>query len=495
MPGVAVAVMVSPAAQVSAGGGIPNGLLDGLVAYWPGDEASGDLLDAHIYGRDGIDVNTVTSAAGKVYSTARQHAKANDEYFGVIGDSAFNADADWSFATWTYHDAISNQTLCQSTGNAGLLFQVHLDTYSANKLTFILFTSVGGYKEAHATTYGNVPTGTWIATVVTYAAITREMTISVNAGSRDTATLGAAPRVSVSSLEMALGYSPGRGLDGRMGPTAYWSRVLSVDDEALWYNDGAGMPYALLDYTTPQMTDIFIVAGQSNASGRGTNSQVWSHASLIPLVYANNYRWKLLADPTDSVDGQVDAVSNEDPTPVGGSVWPLLATQIMAATGRRVAFVPCAKGGSAITAWQPGANHNDRTTLYGSMNYRISQARVLLRAQVRGVLWWQGEQDALADMNAATYNGYLDTIANALATDQGVPLIPCKLQNCSGLTAGQMAEINTGIGAAWADNSNVVAGPDLSGIATDDTFHLQSDVKLLSAATLWYNAIVAGVTL
>jgi hypothetical protein len=79
--------------------------------------------------------------------------------------------------------------------------------------------------------------------------------------------------------------------------------------------------------------------------------------------------------------------------------------------------------------------------------------------------------------------------------DLGVPLIPCKLQFCTGLDAGAQTTINAAIGAAWADNANVVAGPDLTGLTTDDTVHLKSDANLLSAATLWHNAIVAGISL
>ena len=44
-----------------------NALLDGLVAYWPGNEASGDLLDGHVYGKDATDTNTVGAAARSVY--------------------------------------------------------------------------------------------------------------------------------------------------------------------------------------------------------------------------------------------------------------------------------------------------------------------------------------------------------------------------------------------------------------------------------------------
>ena len=61
----------------------------------------------------------------------------------------------------------------------------------------------------------------------------------------------------------------------------------------------------------------------------------------------------------------------------GGSYWPLLATRIVAVTGRPTIFVPCALSATSMAQWQPGADHQDRTTLYGSMVYRINQVKAL----------------------------------------------------------------------------------------------------------------------
>src|SRR5690606_23700189 len=138
--------------------------------------------------------------------------------------------------------------------------------------------------------------------------------------------------------------------------------------------------------------DIFICAGQSNMSGRGTNNQVYSHASLKAVNFNNHYRWRNLEDPYDSATNQVDTVSSDSSPAATGSFVPPLATLIMEEQGVPVAFVPCAKGGSAITAWLPDTDHFDRTTLYGSMAYRAQQTGA------KAVLWWQGETDAINGM-------------------------------------------------------------------------------------------------
>lgn len=189
----------------------------------------------------------------------------------------------------------------------------------------------------------------------------------------------------------------------------------------------------------------------------------------------------------DSANGQIDTVSSD--AGARGSYIPLLATQLLAlGLNRTYGFVPCALGATSITQWLPGADHFDRSTLYGSMAYR---------AQITGakcILWWQGESDALSGMSQATYNAHLDTLANAINTDLGIKLMPCKLLNCSG---ADVTNINAAIAEAWGDNTNVLRGPDLSNIPSDDNFHATTNTTLAkvshnNAGEDWYTRIVAA---
>jgi hypothetical protein len=71
-------------------------------------------------------------------------------------------------------------------------------------------------------------------------------------------------------------------------------------------------------------------------------------------------------------------------------------------------------------------------------------------------------------------------------------LMPCKLQNSSGITDADELKINDAIAQAWGDNANVATGPDLTDLASDDTFHLQTNAKLLTAAERWAQKILAA---
>jgi sialate O-acetylesterase len=226
--------------------------------------------------------------------------------------------------------------------------------------------------------------------------------------------------------------------------------------------------------------DVYLCAGQSNMSGSGSNNQGYSHATLKSGLFGNNYGWAELVDPYDGSSGQIDTVSSDSFSP-HGSFIPLLATLLMQTNGVPVAFVPSAKAGTSISVWQPGANHQDRTTLYGSMVYRALQV-----GGVKAVLWWQGESDVSGGMTQATYNSNLDTIANTIGSDLGVKLIPAKLQNIT----GNEAVINAAIADAWADNANVTPGPDLNTVANDG-LHVVSDAALLDAAQRWATILLA----
>jgi hypothetical protein len=233
--------------------------------------------------------------------------------------------------------------------------------------------------------------------------------------------------------------------------------------------------------------DVFLIAGQSNGRGRAITPQVWSHTTLKASEFKGNYTWGLLVDPigtgawTDSVSDDFFAT---------GSVWPRVAEKLMTDKNVPVAFINAAMGNTGILQWLPGSNHQDRTTLYGAAVYRQLQV-----GACAAVLWWQGESDSGPPlgtaMSRATYNGHLDTIANAFAADVGCKLMPAKLQNNTGLGAPEQAQIRLAVGDAWADNVNVLTGPDLSSLTTDDAYHIRTTSNLQSASNLWSPAIEA----
>lgn len=265
-----------------------------------------------------------------------------------------------------------------------------------------------------------------------------------------------------------------------------WSGTLSAQSQ------GSGLlevrlkdaPHIIGSVTNIGIGDVFVVAGQSNHSGRGTNNQVYAGSSMASL-FKNSYQWGVLADPMDSALGQVDTVSS-DPA-AAGSIFPLIANRF--ATNQAnipIAFVPSAQGGTAITAWLPSGSATNRATLYGSMVWR---AKYAITGGVKAVLWWQGETDAIAAMSQATYYDHLTNFTANVQADLGVKVMASTLMDCSGISAPNQAEIDNAIQQAWASDSNTLTGPNLTAIPTNDPYHATSDATLAAVANAWWNAM------
>lgn len=153
--------------------------------------------------------------------------------------------------------------------------------------------------------------------------------------------------------------------------------------------------------------DVYILAGQSNMSGRGRLDDL-TDAERAPdpaiLLYGNDGRLRVAAEPLDDATDQVDQVSADRLAAVGPGLF--FARVIRQRHGRPVLLIPCAKGGSAIEEWQPSTS---RATLYGSCTARIREAG----GRVAGVLWYQGETDS--DRPAAVAEGWGQAFARLVA--------------------------------------------------------------------------------
>jgi hypothetical protein len=235
--------------------------------------------------------------------------------------------------------------------------------------------------------------------------------------------------------------------------------------------------------------DIYVIAGQSNASGRGGVASSYSNPVLKAALFGNDDRWKDLTDPVDSPEGQVDRISLDQN--VGGSVWPLVATELMAAEGVPVAFVPCARGATPVRRWteHPEAPHS-RSTLYGSMLRRVEA----VGGRVRAVLFWQGEADARESTPEETYAVALHDLAAAVTQDCGAPLVVAQIGDfdpgsypAEGVDAVRFAQ-QEAWRAGWA-----LPGPALYDIDLSGHVHFRDADDELVAARRWAAAILAAV--
>lgn len=226
--------------------------------------------------------------------------------------------------------------------------------------------------------------------------------------------------------------------------------------------------------------DVIICAGQSNMVGWGDYLQAYWHPTLKAGMFGNNYQWRELIDPYDQTTGQVDTVSQDGTN--FGSMVPLLASHIMHTTGVPVAFVPCAKGSTSANDWQPPVTSQDRTTLFGSMSYRIDEV-----GGAAMVIWHQGEQDVTAGTSKATYKSEIAAIASQIETDHSIPFYAAKIHNTA---LGDETNVWEAMDELWEEDNNVYAGPDLRSITTSpDATHFETDAALQELADEWWLAL------
>lgn len=143
--------------------------------------------------------------------------------------------------------------------------------------------------------------------------------------------------------------------------------------------------------------DVFLIGGQSNAETNGDKSSVTAFSPPVGGVF----KWNGSA----IVHGD-DPITNN--TGVGtGSIWPRFGITYFQVTGRPVLFVSAAVGGTSLAPeadqgsgyWGPGANSKTYAAiakLQAVMAYITSQGDTY---DLKGMLWCQGEADALAINN------------------------------------------------------------------------------------------------
>ncbi len=163
--------------------------------------------------------------------------------------------------------------------------------------------------------------------------------------------------------------------------------------------------------------DLWLAIGQSNMAGySGTLAGATTPISQAHL-YGNDGRWKQATEPMDDGTDQLDAVSRESPQ---HSLMLPFAKYLYEQTGVPVGVIPAPKGGTYLyTQWQRKPDDPDhRATLYGSALHR---ALVQGGPPLRGILWYQGEGDAIAGRTTAQYREDLERLIAQYRADLSAP--------------------------------------------------------------------------
>lgn len=239
-----------------------NGLLTGLVAYWPFSEAGGanDLLDLHGGAKTLTQVNSPGAGAGLVYASARAFDKTSHQFAWRSTDASLRGGADFTFAAWfnlasrpgmspnyyMLHDSIA--------GNTGWAFGLVDNGYPGSAMQiFAQAAYAGGYYTAH-TVPAAAAIGTWELAFCWYDHAAATIWVQRNLVT-PVSQVGGGQMVPQSEYLKAHGFAATVGnagapptssqwFDGILGPVAMWSRQLTTLERAAVYNAGAGLAYS-----------------------------------------------------------------------------------------------------------------------------------------------------------------------------------------------------------------------------------------------------------
>lgn len=133
--------------------------------------------------------------------------------------------------------------------------------------------------------------------------------------------------------------------------------------------------------------DIYVIAGQSNASGTGKGG-ISDGPVMGVHILGNNERWKIASHPIE------DATDTLHPVTITGifhgtSPWLSFGRRLLIKTGIPIGLIPAALGGSAISMWIDDENRPG--VLFENMRDMIMKAG----GKIAGILWYQGETDVI----------------------------------------------------------------------------------------------------
>lgn len=183
--------------------------------------------------------------------------------------------------------------------------------------------------------------------------------------------------------------------------------------------------------------DLWVLAGQSNMQGVFAPEEQLPINPLINMLDRPTERWMPASDPVHHLVGsyardivrgyqgkteaEYDQIRQSGAAMGGVNAANFFARELVKQTGVPVGLIPCALGGPPLDLWSP-ERRNEPDSLYSVMLRHVRQAG----GRVRGMLWYQGESDALSQMDRIinTYRDRFEKFVKAVRQDFNDPELP-----------------------------------------------------------------------
>ncbi len=310
-----------------------------LAAYWNLDETSGNRADSK---RTSVmrDNNSTSYAAGIVNNSA-DFEKDSGNYLQNVSNSSLRVDdEDWSLTAWVKPESQTTYASIATKGYWEYGLWLNNDGGAIKPAV--------GMNTAFPLTYSSsISNGSWSFLAATYDHVTNILSLSVNAGTAQTASTGG---VTGGTGGFVIGMSEGGWLfDGLIDEVGLWKRVLSTSEISQLYNSGSGLSYP---FSNKRLT-----ANKSSVGSPGSANLVLWHTFDGPYLNtttstdrsANGYNGTLTNGPVPVLgkvgqamkfDGSNDYVSVADNnaldlTDLSIAFWFKPNETLSSATGRK----------------------------------------------------------------------------------------------------------------------------------------------------------------
>lgn len=175
--------------------------------------------------------------------------------------------------------------------------------------------------------------------------------------------------------------------------------------------------------------DVFLLMGQSNMKGRGFMPEEPKNDPRIAMMHLKDDQWYRARHPLH-LTGDAQTFKGHDNAGVGPG---FAFAEAMAAANPKsaIALVPCAVGGSSIKLWQKGAKLYEEALRRAKL---ALQTTAPVKAQIRGVIWLQGEANANPaelPLHADRLKAMIESLRADLALPE-LPFIACTIGEMKG---------------------------------------------------------------
>lgn len=215
------------------------------VSNWKLDESSGDAIDS-VSINDLTDSHTTTGAgAGLYFGNARDLEADNDDYFSIeSNDELTGADElDLCLRGWIKFESLGDHRTFGGKWDGSNNGYLCMYDVIGDRFRWFINQISGGATYVQADNFGSPSAGTWYLIHCWWDTVSKEIGISINAGTPDTVSVGGGFQDNGTIFQLGQ-YAGGQNMDGLMSDVVLLKgHFLDSSERTEDYNGGAGIAF------------------------------------------------------------------------------------------------------------------------------------------------------------------------------------------------------------------------------------------------------------